>query len=372
MNKKCPNALSTQPNWAAQVADSLLTREGLLTARWSYDYGVIWRGLAALYDLTADERYENAIRQGVDSFLSPDGRRIRDYHPEECNLDYINNGKLLLYLYQRTGDARYRNAADLLRAQLDTQPRTPSGGFWHKLIYPNQMWLDGLYMAEPFYAQYTAMFGDAATFDDIAHQFRLVYDKTFDAPTGLCRHAWDETRESFWCDPQTGQSKHVWGRAMGWYMAALVDTIEHIPATHAAHAVLSDILRALAPAVVCARDAQTGVWMQVMDCPGRPGNYPESSASCLLVYALLKGARLGVLEREYAQIGRAAYADVVTQFIQPLNGQAVVTKCCQVGGLGGAQRRDGSFAYYMSEAIICNDLKGTGAFIQAGGEAMRA
>jgi unsaturated rhamnogalacturonyl hydrolase len=372
MDNEHPDTLPPYPNEAIRVADALLTREGQLTARWSYDYGVVWRGLAALYELTGEARYESAIRQGVDSFLSPDGRRIRDYHPEECNLDYINNGKLLLYLYQRTEEARYRHAADLLRAQLDTQPRTPSGGFWHKLIYPNQMWLDGLYMAGPFYAQYAAMFGDDAAFDDIAHQFQLVFDKTHEAASGLCRHAWDESRESFWCDAQTGQSQHAWGRAMGWYMAALVDTIEHIPAVHAAHAVLAEILRALAPAVVRARDTQTGVWMQVPDSPGRPGNYPESSASCLLVYALLKGARLGVLEREYAEIGRAAYADVVTQFIQVVNGQAVVTKCCQVGGLGGAQRRDGSFAYYMSEAIICNDLKGTGAFIQAGGEVMRA
>jgi unsaturated rhamnogalacturonyl hydrolase len=251
------------------------------------------------------------------------------------------------------------------------QPRTPSGGFWHKLIYPNQMWLDGLYMAQPFYAQYAAMFGDAAAFDDIAHQFALSFEKTFDAATGLCRHAWDESRECFWCNKQTGQSRHVWGRAMGWYMAALVDTLEHIPPAHAAYGVLSGILRALAPAVLRARDEGTGVFTQVLDCPGRPGNYPESSASCLLVYALLKGARLGVLDPAYAEAGRAAYADVVTQFIQVVNGQAVVTKCCQVAGLGGAQRRDGSFAYYMSEAIICNDLKGTGAFLQAGCEAAR-
>ncbi len=351
--------------WHRLVADSLMAREGLLTRSWSYDYGVVFNGMIALHAQTGEEAYLRYIRESMDSFLEDGGRSIRDCDCATFNLDHINNGKILLFLYAQTGEAKYRAAADLLRAQLASHPRTPQGGFWHKLIYPQQMWLDGLYMAEPFYARYTVEFENGAALDDVARQFALIYEKTFDPATGLCRHAWDSACAQPWADKATGQSQHAWGRAMGWYMAALVDTLPFFPPEHPGHAQLRGILNRLADALYAAQDRPSHTWNQVLDARERPGNYLESSCSALFTYAFLKGARLGFLPAEYRDRGREAFEGLVTQFIQWVNGQPIVTKCCQVGGLGGDAHREGTFAYYLSEPIIANDLKGTGAFILA-------
>lgn len=356
---------SSTEQWHKRVADSLIKREGLLTRHWSYDYGVILQGMIALYQLTDDPTYFQYIQQSIDSFLSPDGRMIRDYDYDTFNLDYINNGKIVLYLYEKTGDPKYKTAAALLRKQLAHHPRTPQGGFWHKQMYPQQMWLDGLYMSEPFYARYAAMFGEDEAFDDIALQFCLIYEKTLDPATGLCRHAWDSACAQPWADKTTGQAPHAWGRALGWYMAALADTLTYFPKEHPKFAQVEAVFVKLSDALLKAQDKRSHTWFQVIDSPERPGNYLESSCSALITYAYLKGARLGFLPAEYRTHGREAFEGLVTQFIQVVNGQTIVTKCCQVGGLGGDTNREGTFAYYMSEPIIANDLKGTGAFIQA-------
>jgi len=342
-----------------------MAREGILSKCWSYDYGVVWNGFEALYNLTGDARYLDYIRHGIDSFLSADGTQIRDYCMEDYNLDYINNGKQLLYLYRFTGEMKYIRAASLLNLQLENQPRTSGGGFWHKKIYPYQMWLDGLYMAAPFYARYSLDYQASEGLDDVANQFTLIHQHTYNASTGLCCHAWDESRTQPWADPVTGLSRHAWGRALGWYLAALVDVLPSYPPEHPQREILLSILRMLCESVQRRQDRQTFVWQQVLDAPGRPGNYFESSCSCLFAYTFAKGARLDLLPPSFMEHARRAYEGIVTQFIQVLNGHAAVTKCCQVAGLGGQQNRDGSFAYYISEPIVCNDLKGIGAFLQA-------
>lgn len=352
-------------DWHIKVAESIMRRDTVTHPTWTYDDGVIWNGFAALYGVTGDTRYFRYIQDGIDNFLLDDGAAIRDYSPDEYNIDHINNGKQLLYLFDKTGDQRYKRAADLLMSQLQTHPRTTDGGFWHKQIYPFQMWLDGIYMGSPFYTRYTFMFGPDSSFDDIARQIRLCYIHTLDAKTGLHYHAWDEKHVQFWANPDTGCSRHFWGRAMGWFVAALVDVLDFFPEEHAAYAEIAGYLAACMEALLAVQDEQSGVWYQVLDQGTRPGNYLEASASCLNVYALAKGIRKGWLPKSMAPAATRAWEGIITQFVEVYKGNVDLNKTCRVAGLGNTEERDGTFAYYMREAIICNDLKGLGAFLQA-------
>ena len=351
-------------NWHIRIADGLMNIYPLLDKHWSYDFGVIWKGMAALYACTGEEKYFDYIKRGVDSFLNADGTEIRDYHREEYNLDYINNGKLLLYLWQKTGEAKYRTAAEMLLDQLLHQPRTPEGGFWHKQIYTQQMWLDGLYMSGPFYAEAAKLFGHDEWFDDIVHQFTLIREKTMHPVTGLGLHAWDSAHAQPWADKKTSCSPHVWGRAVGWYACAIVDALDYIPEGENRRKMTALLEGLLAP-IWKARDARTKVWLQVMDQPDRPGNYAESSCSAQFIYATAKAKRLHLCKIVDDATLRDAWQGAVDQFIEVYKGNAIVTKCCQVAGLGNVTERDGSFAYYMSEPIIANDCKGSGAMLQA-------
>lgn len=352
-------------DWHLKLAETILARDTQIHARWAYDDGVVMNGFAALYDLTGEKRYFEYIKRVIDSFLLGGGAAIRDYSLNEYNIDHINNGKLLLYLCAKTGEAKYRRAADLLRSQLRTHPRTGEGGFWHKQIYPFQMWLDGLYMGAPFYTRYAVMFGELDAFADVARQFRLSFQHTLDEKTGLHYHAWDEKRAQFWCDKETGCSENFWGRAMGWYVAAMVDVLEFFPEPHPDRAEIIGFLNACATALLNVQDEKTGVWYQVLDQGTRPGNYLEASCSCLFVYALAKGIRNGWLPPSVAPRVRRAYEGIITQFVELYKGQVDLNKCCQVAGLGNVDERDGTFAYYMREPIIANDPKGVGAFLQA-------
>ena len=216
------------PKSAAKMADCLMKRYGLLTSRWSYDYGVAWRGMEALYAMTGEKKYFDYIKDAMDTFVTDESGAIRDYTLDEFNLDYICNGRQLLYLYKATGDEKYLRAADVLRDQLRRQPRTSDGGFWHKKCYPYQMWLDGLHMSAPFYVEYCLMMEDDAGIRDAgirdaAKQLQLAYEHTYEPKTRLNHHGWDESRAQQWSDPETGRSAHAWGRAMlssgGWVSA---------------------------------------------------------------------------------------------------------------------------------------------------------
>lgn len=352
--------------WYKKVCDSVMARNELLSKVWAYEYGVIWNGMEGVWRFTGDSRYFDYIKNSVDTFVSEDGSSVRGYKREAYNVDLVNNGKQLLMLYAETKDPKYKRAADMFRDQFREHPRTSEGGFWHKQIYPWQMWLDGIYMASPFLARYGAMFDEPELFDDVVNQVRLIYKHTVDPDTGLCYHAWDEKREQFWANPETGWSPHFWGRAMGWFMAAMVGILDYLPQDHEGRKDIIQIFNDCTEALFKVQDPEKLCWYQVLDQGDRPGNYLEASASCMYVYAFAKAIRKGYLPDSYKDQVKKTYAALIEQFIEETkDGLVNVNKIVQVSGLGGEGKRDGSFAYYMSEPIISNDGKGVGAFIGA-------
>lgn len=362
---------SVKHTWSVRTAESIMARSPKLylcnghNGKWSYDYGVVLKGFEALWRRTGDSRYFRYIRAQMDHFIGEDGQ-IRGYAQSEYNIDHINNGKLLFALHQETGERKYRLAADQLRAQLERHPRTSEGAFWHKQIYPYQIWLDGLYMGAPFYLQYELEYGSGAGVDDVTRQFILCEQHTRDEQTGLLHHAWDERKIQPWCDPNTGLSPHFWGRSLGWFVMALVDVLELMPSGHADTPKLRRILVHTLTALRRYQDIDSGVWYQIVDCGQRKGNYLEASASSMIVYAMAKGIRLGVLDETWQEPLDRAFRGVIDEFVlETKEGWINLNKNCQVAGLGGADQRDGTFAYYISEPIVTNDQKGLGALLKA-------
>lgn len=351
--------------WSASTARSVMQRSPLLSRRWHYEPGVALLALKQLWQETGEREIYDFIKRNIDEFVGPDAA-IRTYRLQEYNLDQINEGKLLFFLHETTGDERYRKAAYLLREQLRTHPRTKEGGFWHKQIYPYQMWLDGIYMASPFYAEFASRFDEPAGFEDVAHQIVTIEAHTQDPETGLLYHAWDESKEQQWADPRTGCSPHFWGRALGWYAMAIVDVLDYLPEDHARRTQIISILQAAMSAVARVQDPASGVWYQVLDQGDRPGNYLESSASCMFVYAMAKGIRKGILGEEYLAVARRGLDGILAEFVTAdEQGLVNLGGICAVAGLGGKPYRDGSFEYYVGEPVIANEYKGVGPFIMA-------
>ncbi|HVN93386.1 MAG TPA: glycoside hydrolase family 88 protein [Terracidiphilus sp.] len=334
---------------------------------WNYELGTLLEGMDQVWLNTADPRYFHYIQSSVDALLAPDGS-IPTFKPEEHQLDNILLGRQLLLLYRVTRNQRYLTAATFLYDQLAQQPRTASGGYWHKQRYPNQMWLDGLYMAEPFRAEYASLSHHPEDFADIAHQFELMEQHARDPRTGLLYHGWDESKQERWANKQTGDSAEFWARGMGWYMMALVDTLDYLPANDPARKQLIAILQRDAAAVARYQDAPTGLWYQVVDKAGAKGNYFESSAACMFVYAFAKGVRLGLLPARYLTGAERGYHGVLTHFIQVNGDDVSLTNTVKGAGLGGDPYRDGSYAYYIGEKVATNDPKGIGAFLLAASE----
>ncbi|MGJ7030281.1 glycoside hydrolase family 88 protein [Niabella hirudinis] len=336
-------------------------------ARWSYDQGVILKGIEGVWLATGDPKWFNYIQHSMDYFVRDDGS-IKDYDADSHNIDHVNNGKLLLTLYRVTGKEKYKKAILKLREQLRTHPRTHEGGFWHKKVYPYQMWLDGLYMGQPFYAEYAQVFGEDSVFNDVTRQFVLMEKNARDAKTGLLYHGYDESRQQQWANKQTGRSPHFWGRALGWYGMALVDALDYFPDQHPGKKELIAILNRLAAAVVKVQDAKTGMWYDIVNLPQRKPNYTESSATAMLAYTLAKGARKGYIARLYQTNAKKAFAGLVKYKLSQSNGYTNLEGTVSVSGLGGKPYRDGSFEYYMKEKVVQNDPKGMGAFILAANE----
>ncbi len=336
--------------------------------KWNYTTGL---ELLAMIDAgdaySRPDFYDYALRY-YDTIVLPSADVIT-YKKSKYNLDHICPGRPLFTIAERTAESRYRQVLDTLYSQLQGHPRNDDGGFWHKQVYPHQMWLDGLYMAEPFYAEYAVrnLEGEELkkAFEDITLQFTAVAGHTFDPATGLYRHAYDDSREMFWCDKTSGQSAHAWGRALGWYAMALVETLQFFPEGVDKSPML-DILTSIYKVLPKVADPETGMWYQVLDQPGREGNYLESTGSIMFVYAQLKGVRLGYLPEEMREEAMLNYERFVDRFIRE-NGDGTIsmTDCCSVAGLGGKQMRSGTFDYYISEPIIDNDCKGVGPFIWA-------
>ena len=340
------------------------------TARWDYEQGLMMRAMERVWQRTGNPRYFTYIQKDLDQFVQPDGS-IRTYKPADYNLDNLASGHALLLLSQVSGpgNEKYVKAVQGLRKQLDGQPRTKEGGFWHKKIYTNQMWLDGLYMAEPFYAEYSQVFKQPAGFDDVAKQFALVEKHLVDPKTGLLYHGYDESHEQQWANKTTGQSPNFWDRGIGWYSMALVDVLDYFPQNHPQRPALIKALQRLAPVLAKYQNAQTGTWSLVMGQETRQGNYAEASGSSMFVYALAKGVRLGYLDKSFAKVAQKGYAGLLKTFVATeTSGALAFNGTVSVGGLGGKPYRDGSFDYYLSEPLRKNDLKGVGPFILASTE----
>ncbi|GAB2560527.1 hypothetical protein GCM10027085_59380 [Spirosoma aerophilum] len=367
--------------WSQRMAATIMTnnadsiayvKEGK-DARWEYEMGVILEAIEQVWYRTADDRYFQYIQKNMDRYVNANGD-IRTYKMDDYNIDFVTPGRALLTLAQQSlpGSEKYRKAAETLRQQLVQQPRTNEGGFWHKKRYPYQMWLDGLYMAEPFYAEYTRVYGPTAGtnrnngFDDIANQFVWMENHARDAKTGLLHHGWDESREQKWANKQTGKSPNFWSRAMGWYAMALVDVLDHFPQSHPRRAELVAILQRTMPAIVKYQDPKSGCWYQVTDRIGDKGNYLEASGTGMFVYAIAKGVRMGYLPASMLAAARKGYEGMLKNFISTdEKGQIHLEKTVLVSGLGGTPYRDGSYEYYLSEPLRQDDLKGVGPFIMA-------
>ena len=339
-------------------------QEGKL--KWNYTTGLELK--AFLDACPEDEAILNYVDAWYDAIIDSTGKIGANYRFNNFTLDHICPGFTLFPLYDKTGKEKYRAAMDSLYLQIKSQPRNKYEGFWHKRVYPNQMWLDGLYMAEPFYAEYTVRYIDdplqrKRNFTDIAVQFILAWEKCYDEETGLPRHAWDASCYMGWSNPHTGKSEHAWGRACGWYAMALVEVISILPKGEDRDALLG-ILERLCTAIMKYTDPETGMWYQVLDEPEREGNYVEATASAMFTYVLLKATREGWIKGVSRSKALAKYRSLVKTFVTfGEDGLVNLNQCCEVAGLGGG--RDGSFEYYIGENIVSNDPKGIGPLIWA-------
>ncbi len=359
--------------WSVRMADSEMERLGTSLmfdssgsgGSWEYTSGLFLKSLLDVWQATGNAEYFDYVTKVIDSFVDEDGR-IKTYDMSDYNLDKINSGKVLLELYQITHKAKYKRSAEILYEQLQKQPRTSEGGFWHKKRYPWQMWLDGIYMSDPFYAEYGKMFNRPEAYEDVINQITLIDKHTRDARTGLRYHAWDESNKQAWADPVTGCSPHFWGRALGWYSMALVDVLDFIPADYPGRAqivyILSDLLRAIKK-----YQDDSGLWYQIVDMGGRSGNYLETSCSAMFTYSVAKALSKGYVDSSYRETAIKGYDGIIRKMVSiDSDGRVDLNGICSVAGLGGDPYRDGSFQYYISEPVVSNDLKGVGPFIMAG------
>ena len=339
---------------------------------WNYIDGCMMTSLYSIYKLKGDKKYLDFIDNFVDYYVFEDGS-IRGYSLETYNLDNLNEGRILFDLYRETGKEKYRKAIDLLYLQIVGQPRTEYGNFWHKAIYPNQVWLDGMYMSEVFYTRYVAEAGNG-DYTEIVGQFKSVFDHMYDKQKRLYYHGWDCSKQAFWADKQTGLSKNFWLRSIGWYCVALTDVLSYIPeSADEAKEVLGGIFKTTIEGLERYIDPETQMLWQVVDCVGREGNYAETSGSAMIAYAMMKGARLGYLDKRFAKVGENIFNGICEKYLKETDGKLNLGGICLVAGLGPEtnRRRDGSYEYYISEPVVENDAKGTGPFVMAYTEIMQ-
>lgn len=336
--------------------------------KWNYIDGCMITACLSLYKTTGNEKFLDFSKKFLDYFVKDNGV-IETYDPAEYNLDNVNQGKNLFTLYDLTGDQRYRDAIETIRGQLETQPRTKEGNFWHKKIYPNQVWLDGMYMGQPFYMEYETKFDAKKHYDDIFHQFANVVKYMRDPETGLYYHGYDASKKAFWCDKETGLSQNFWLRALGWYSMALLDTLSKCEPGEeykAEYDNLKKVFVDLIDSMLKFQD-ESGMWYQLPALGGRKPNYLETSGSAIMAYSLLKGVRLGFLPESYRAYGLKAFQGICDRYLKEKDGHLSLGGICLVAGLGPEdnRRRDGSFEYYMSEPIVEDDAKGVGPLLLA-------
>jgi unsaturated rhamnogalacturonyl hydrolase len=355
-------------NLIALHPDTLAYKTEAKSYKWNYEQGLVLESIYRLWTKTKDEKYFNYIKKNIDYYVDEDGS-IKTYKLNDFNIDNVAPGRVLLHLYETTKQNKYKLAADTLIRQLQLHPRTSEGGFWHKKIYPNQMWLDGLYMAEPFYSEYSVMFNSQKNFDDIANQFLLIKKHLYDEKTGLYFHGWDESKQQKWADPIKGTSPNFWGRSLGWFMMAMVDVLKSFPENHKDRNEILIMFQELSTALLTYQDEKSKLWYQVVDKSNEPGNYIETSASSMFIYAFARGFNEGYLDESFKDIAKESFVSLTSNYIEKDNlGRYFLTNVCSVSGLGGNPYRDGSFEYYISEPKRNNDFKGYGALILAADE----
>ncbi|GGF11369.1 glycoside hydrolase family 88/105 protein [Flavobacterium limi] len=365
------NIISKDLKWSDKMALTLMKRhpeswqiDDSKAPKWDYVHGLVLYSFEQLNKKNPDTRYAAYVQGYLDALIQNDGT-IKTYEIQKHNIDMIVAGRLLFNAYDKTKDDKYLKAMQLLRQQLTEQPRTQSGGFWHKKIYPNQMWLDGLYMGEPYYAQYTVTFENGKNLDDVAHQFEQIQLHATDPVTGLLYHGWDESKQMPWANKETGNSPNFWSRALGWYVMALVDALDYFPKDHPKQKELVGYLNNVSESLAKYQD-KSGLWYQVTDKMGKEGNYLEASGSSMFAYAFAKGVNKGYLPSKFKKIANKAFDGLTTQLMKvDADGSITLTQACQVAGLGGNPYRDGSYEYYVNEKKKDNDPKATGPFILA-------
>ncbi|MFH6942913.1 glycoside hydrolase family 105 protein [Flavobacterium sp. FlaQc-50] len=361
--------ISDQLKWSERTALTVLRNypnawqlDGNDKPKWDYKMGFVLSGFEKLFQKTNDKKYLNYIKDYVDERIDSSGS-IKKYDVKEYNIDYLSPAKLLFNLYEVTKDSRYLKLLGQFRNQLESQPRTASGGFWHKQIYPNQMWIDGLYMAEPFYTQFTMKYEKGKSLDDIAKQFELVQNHIVDKQTGLVYQAWDESKEIGWANKLTGTSPTIWGRGIGWYMLALTETLDYFPKSHPKYKVLVAYLNQIAKNANEYKSAE-GLWYQVADKPQLFGNYVEPSASAMVIYAFAKGANKGYLASSYKRTAQKSFDSFVKEFVKVNKaGEVNILNVSSNVGLGGKPFRDGTNEYYLTAKTKENGAIGIGAFL---------
>lgn len=339
---------------------------------WNYIDGCMMNSLWRLYQLTGDKRYMEFVDSFMDFYISDDGTPL-EYDIATYNLDNICPGQILFELYKETGKEKYSLCIDLLMKQLKNQPRTYEGNFWHKLIYPNQVWLDGLYMAQVFYVKYALANSKEELINDTVSQFETVRKRLYVEDKKLYCHGYDASKTVFWADKETGRSPNFWLRAIGWYSTALVDILEVLDKADENRKVLEGIFKELMESVAGYADSTTGIYYQVVDQGGREGNYLETSGSAMIAYAMLKGTRIGILDKEYIEKGKLTFDGIYNKYLKETSEGLNLQGICLVAGLGpeNDKRRDGSYEYYISEPVVENDAKGVAPFIMCYTEVIR-
>lgn len=349
-----------------EFIDNYLKEYNNYKSYWNYEDGCILMGCQQLYMATSDEKYLKFILEYLKDFINDDGS-INNYETGKFNIDSINAGKVLYFAYDNTGQEKYRKAIEFLQEQLREHPRTQSGNFWHKLIYPNQIWLDGLYMAQPFYMEYETRFGNKEHYSDILNQFEKVRKYMYNSDKGLYYHAYDEMKIQLWADKTTGLSPNFWLRSIGWYVMALIDVIGNMSfEIFEIYKGLEIIFKEAIKGILNYQDDKSGLFYQIVDRSDVKDNYTETSGSAMVAYAIMKACRMGVLSKEkYEAAGKGILESLIRNKLKTKAGRTMLDGICQVAGLGPGEQRDGSVEYYLSEKVVSNDPKGVGPFMMA-------
>ncbi len=340
---------------------------------WNYIDGCMMVSLLELYKTTKEEKYLKFVKAFVDYYVHEDGT-ILGYSKEKYSTDDVSETRVLFDLYAYTKEEKYLNAIHHVYEQILTHPRTAEGNFWHKKIYPNQVWLDGLYMIQPFYTRYETELNKMQNYSDIVSQFKNVHQLMRDSNTGLYYHGYDSSRTMFWADKQTGLSKNFWLRSLGWFTVAMIDVFEYMNEQmfDERHTIM-EMFKETVDSILKFQDPKSNMFYQVPNFPNKEGNYLETSGSSMIAYAILKGVRLKALPPRYQEIGLKIFEGICNTYLTVKNDDLNLGGICLVAGLGPETnlRRDGSYEYYMSEPVVENDAKGVGPFIMAYTEVKR-